>query len=74
MTNVHNIYNYKKAKQVLKDLETMLKITNIAIFGISNYVKYKVGAQLMRVLLEHKKTLQIHIKTCNKIIESKGAQ
>lgn len=72
-TNIHNIYTYKKAKQVIKDLELMLKIVNIAIFGISNYIKYKVGAQLLRQLLETKKTLELHIKTCNKIIESKGS-
>ncbi len=69
---IHNIHSYKKAKHVVKDLESMLKVVNISILGLSSHVKYQVGARLMRVLLENRKELEKHIATCNKIISSKG--
>ena len=72
VTNIHNIYNYKKAKQVIKDLELMLKIVNVAGIGISKYSKYKIGAKILNVLLESKKELETNINTCNKIISTKG--
>lgn len=70
--NVYDLVTLKKVKLIEKDLAKIVKFYDLAIAGLSGYIKYTPVAETIAKLKNEKARLIIYHKKCNIIIEAKG--
>jgi hypothetical protein len=72
--SIHNIEEYRRAQQYVKDLTKIVKILAVTQASLMNYVKYKAVVQVLTTIGTYKPILEIALEE-NKIIEAtKGAK
>lgn len=67
-----DINEYKKAKILKPELETIIQIFALTLRALSFYTKFTKVNETISVLYTNKKFLELHLKKANGIIESKG--
>lgn len=69
----HDFNKYKKAKIIVSELETLLKIIDLSIKGITPFKKYNSISETLMCLNDNKTILDIHLNHYKKVIETKGS-
>jgi len=72
MTKVNNIYEYKKALVISKDLKAVSIIFEKFLKDLVPYMKYTLVADAYRTTNDSHLWAKLYIKDQEKIIESKG--
>ena len=70
--NVYDLTTLKKVKLIEKDLAKVVKFYDLAIAGLSGYVKYIPVAETVAKLRNEKAKLVLYHTKCNNIIAVKG--
>ena len=70
--SIHKIHEYKRAKQVVKDLEKVIKIVNATELSLLSYSRYVPVQRILGVINEYKPLLEIHLEQQKIILETKG--
>jgi hypothetical protein len=71
MSKVTNLKQYRAAKKVIKDLESMVNIFSLSIKAMSLYTNYKVAQECLEVLKANKVILDSYYKKCKEILDDK---
>lgn len=70
---IHNINQYRKAQQYVKDLEKILKILNATEISLRNYEKYRFVHSILTTIGQEKPFIEIFLEQNKIIVETKGA-
>lgn len=60
--NLQDVKDNKKYKKIVKDIEAILKIINLAQKGLSHYKEYVTAIELISIMETNKTMLEIHKK------------
>lgn len=66
---IHNITEYRRAQQYVKDLTKIVKILSVTQASLMNYAKYRAVLQILTTIQNYKPVLEIALEE-NKIIEA----
>lgn len=69
---LHNIAEYRKAQEYVKDLEKILKIVNAAEINLRNYEKYRPVQHILTTIMSEKPILDMFLEKSKIIVETKG--
>lgn len=69
---VNNLFEYKRAKVLIVDLERILKVVNLAISALGHFTKYAPVGNIITNLRANKTLLEIHHNKYKKIVDNKG--
>ena len=73
MSNLHDFNKLKKAKVIVRELTTLLKIVELSINGMTPFRKYSSIQETLACLQDNKTILSIHLSHHKAILESKGS-
>lgn len=73
MSKVHDFNKMKKAKVVVRELTTLLKIIDLSITGLTPFKKYTSIMETLSCLYDNKTILDIHLSHHKKILDNKGS-
>jgi hypothetical protein len=71
---MNNIYKYKKALVLVKDLSNIEKILERTINELLMYKKYTPAQNTLEVLQDNLLLVQVHLKQQIQIVNSKGQE
>jgi hypothetical protein len=70
--SVNNLLEYRKAKILAQDLESILRVINLSISALHHYSKYAPVNLIISTLQTNKTLLEIHYNKYKRIVETKG--
>lgn len=74
MNKINNLYEYKKALIINKDLKALTVIFDTFLKDMVPYMKYTLVADAYRTVNDSGMWARLYIKDQEKIIESKGLE
>lgn len=72
MNEISDFNKYKKAKQIVRELNTVVKILTLAYNGLKPFREYYSLQETMLCLQDSKMILEIHLEHHRKVLENKG--
>lgn len=72
MNELHDFSKLKRAKRIVKDLETVMKILTIAHIGLRPFRDYTSLQETLLCLEDSKSILEIHLNHQKQILKTKG--
>lgn len=73
MSNINDLYKYRKAQVMMKDIPEMLRVCDYTLRGMSKFGnKYKLAREVCTLIEDVKSMLEIHLNNNKKIIDKKG--
>lgn len=69
---VHNLAEYQRAKQIVKDLEKAIKVVKAAEAGLKGYSRYRPIKSILTTIKEEKFYLNLALDEYSIIVETKG--
>ena len=73
MSNLHDFNKLKKAKVIVRELTTLLKIVELSINGMTPFRKYSSIQETLACLQDNKTILSIHLEHHKQILANKGS-
>lgn len=73
MTNLNDFTKFKKAKTIVRELSTLLKIIDLSIAGLTPFRKYTSISETLLCLQDNKTILEIHLDAQKHILDNKGS-
>lgn len=71
---VNNLDKYKRAKYLVKELETVLSLINKAYEDLKPYKLFNPVVQSLNALGDSRSIVQIHLRKERRVLESKGKE
>jgi Fe2+ or Zn2+ uptake regulation protein len=71
-TKVYDLQKYKRAKLIVKDIQSILPVIIKSYESLKPYMKYRTVMDTLDVLNDSKLILEIHLKNEKKIIDNNG--
>lgn len=72
MNEVHDFNKLKKAKRIVKELEIVMKILNLAYAGLKPFRDYNSLQETLLCIYDSRTILQIHLDANKQILKNKG--
>jgi len=72
MNEVHDLNKVKKAKTIVRELETVLKILNLSIKTLAPFQKYNSLSETLHALEDSKTILGVHFEHYQQVLKNKG--
>lgn len=74
MSNISNLEKYKRAKYLVKELNSALDIISKAYSDLKPYQIFNPVVNALNALGESRTIIQIHLKKEQKILDNKGKE
>jgi hypothetical protein len=68
----HDLFKFKKAKTVVRDLTNLLKIIELSITGLTPFRKYTSIGETLSCLEDNRTILTVHLQHHQQILANKG--
>jgi hypothetical protein len=68
----HDLFKFKKAKTIVKELTNLLKIIELSIAGLTPFRKYTSISETLSCLEDNKTILTVHLQHHSAILKNKG--
>lgn len=72
INKIHDFNKLKKAKRIVKDLETVMKILNLTHIGLKPFRDYTSLQETLLCIEDSKTILQIHLDHQKNVLKNKG--